>query len=165
MTGEVSEPMSVLDALTFVRQKHSTMLSPQWYSEILFKLQNRLFGEMRYQSRVYSWVRSSNVLNIISATGIESVLSKVPLYVAEQDMKQQQLDDLIIETILGVTNINCAANDIESVVQNIICLLMVNSKQPSDVQNEEFVSGKEVRDADFKAAVQLTKRTLNRGKL
>ena len=165
MTGEVSEPMTILDALTFVRQRHSSVLCPVWYREVLFKLQNRLFGEMRYQSQLYSWIRSTNVLEDISKSGVESVLAKIPLYVSENDMKNTQLDDLILETVLGVTNLNFAANDIEAVVRNIVYLLMTNFKLPLDANGDDFVTGKEVYNADFKAAQELTKRVLNRGKL
>jgi len=165
MTGEVFEPMTILDALTFVRQKHSSVLCPVWYREVLFKLQNRLFGEMRYQSQLYSWIRSTNVLNDISKSGVESILGKIPLYVSENDMKNMELDDLILETVLGVTNLNFAANDIEAVVRNIVYLLMTNFKPPQETNAEDFVTGKEVYEADFKAAQELSKRVLNRGKL
>ncbi len=163
MTIELCESMSLLDALIFVRQKYNKTLTPQWYNELLNRLSDRLHGEMMPQSRLYSWLRSTDVLNEISQTGVESVLSKVPLYVSESDMKQQQLDEVILETILGVTNLNFAFFDIESVVKNIVCLLITNWNQPSHAN--EFVSAKDVYNENLAAAENLSKKILNKGKL
>lgn len=163
MTVELGESMSLLDALMFVRQKYNKTLTPQWYNELLSRLSDRLHGEMMPQSRLYSWLHSSDVLSEISQIGLESVLSKVPLYVAESDMKQQQLDEVILETILGATNLNVAFFDIESVVKNIVCLLMTNWNQTS--QKNEFLSARDVYNENLAAVENLTKKILNKGKL
>lgn len=168
MTGEVlceAQSMSLLQALTFARQKQKS-LSAAWYRTLLAKLENRLLREMRHQSKVFSWVRSTNALIEIPQTGIEPFLAKTPLYVTEEAMRQQSLDSAIIEAVLGVTNMQFATGDIEAVVEHIVDLLIRNWQPTKEECSDfQFVAASEVRKVDFSAAQELLNRVANRGKL
>lgn len=168
MTEEVSretQTMSLLQALTFARQKQKS-LTVVWYRTLLNKLENRLLREMRHQSLVFSWMRSTNAIREIPQNGIEPFLAKTPLYVTEDALRNQSLDEAIIEAVLGVTNMQFATGDIEAVVEHIVGLLIENwlpTQRESSIH--EFVSAAVVMEGNFSACQELLKRLANRGKL
>jgi hypothetical protein len=136
-------------------------LPATWLPEVRARLKKRLTREIRFQSRVSSWIRSAQAETLVAERdGVVKLLAAVPLIGSGS---VELMDANLIELALGTTTANAAIDDIAFVVEHLIDIA-VRNWTPENAQ-PEFVPAKTVYEADARAAEMRIEWASRRGKL